>query len=135
MQIEGFYYVYILKSQKDSNLYIGFTNDLSRRLQEHQQGKNISTSKRLPVELIYFESHKSKKDALRRESYFKTAKGKTTIKQILREFFLNDWLKIDLWFLFLKICYAMARGYFVTDLVGWIVFVFLLLSAITNSFL
>lgn len=85
IQIEDFFYVYILKSQKDGNLYTGFTNDLSRRLQEHQQGKNTSTSKRLPVELIYFEGHKSKKDALRRESYFKTSKGKTTIKQILRE--------------------------------------------------
>jgi hypothetical protein len=36
------------------------------------------------VELIYFEGHRSKDDAIRREKYFKTAKGKTTLKQMLR---------------------------------------------------
>ena len=82
--MEGFYYVYVLQSKKDGNFYAGFTSDLTRRMQEHHQGKNISTSKRLPVELIYFEGHKSKEDTLRRESYFKTTKGKTTLKQILR---------------------------------------------------
>ena len=80
----SFYYVYILQSAKDNKFYIGSTNDLKRRLKEHKLGKNISTSKRLPVELIYFEGHLSKEDASRRERYFKTTKGKTTIRQILR---------------------------------------------------
>jgi putative endonuclease len=83
--VENFYYTYVLLSKTDNHFYIGFTNDLDRRLCEHQQGKNISTSKRLPVELLYFEGHRSKEDALRREMYFKTAKGKTTLKQILRK--------------------------------------------------
>lgn len=87
--MQNFYYTYVLLSQKDNQFYIGFTNDLDRRLSEHQQGKNISTSKRLPVELIYFEGHRSKEDSMRRESYFKTTKGKTTLKQILREYLLN----------------------------------------------
>ncbi len=81
--MEGFFYVYVLISRKDGNFYIGFTNDLKRRLEEHSQGKNISTCNRLPVELIYFEGHKSKTDALKRESYFKTNKGKTTLKMVL----------------------------------------------------
>ncbi len=81
---EGFYYTYVLLSKADNNFYIGFTNDLDRRVKQHQSGQNISMSKRLPVELIYFEGHRSKEDALRRESYFKTTKGKITIKQILR---------------------------------------------------
>jgi putative endonuclease len=81
--LQDFYYTYVLLSQKDNHFYIGFTNDLDRRLNEHQHGKNISTSKRLPVSLIYFEGHRSKEDALRRESYFKTTKEKTTLKQIL----------------------------------------------------
>jgi putative endonuclease len=83
LHVNDFYYTYVLQSQKDGQFYAGFTNDLERRLREHQQGKNISTSKRLPVELIYFEGHRNKEDALRRESYFKTTKGKTTLKQIL----------------------------------------------------
>jgi len=35
------FYVYILKSEKDGKLYIGYTNDLKRRLEEHNSGKNI----------------------------------------------------------------------------------------------
>ena len=41
-------------------------------------------SKRLPVELIYFEGHKSKLDTHRREKYFKTTKGKTTLNTMLK---------------------------------------------------
>ncbi len=80
-----FHYVYVLRSKRDGKFYIGSTNDLKRRLQQHQRGENTSTSKRLPVELIYFEGHRSKNDALRREKYFKTTKGKITLRQILRE--------------------------------------------------
>lgn len=80
-----FYYVYVLLSLRDRKFYIGSTNNLKRRLSEHQCGKNVSTAKRLPVELIYFEGHRSKEDALRREKYFKTTKGKTTLRQMLRD--------------------------------------------------
>jgi len=52
-----FYYVYILLSEKDGKFYIGSTNDLRRRVKEHQSGKNVSTAKRLPIGLIYFEGH------------------------------------------------------------------------------
>jgi len=37
------YYVYVLLSLKDKKFYIGFTNDLKRRLKEHNSGNNIST--------------------------------------------------------------------------------------------
>ncbi len=79
-----FWYVYVLRSMKDGQFYIGSTNDIRRRLGEHQQGKNISTAKRLPVELLYFEGHRSKDDAVRRERYFKTTKGKVTLRQMTR---------------------------------------------------
>ena len=80
------YYAYVLKSLKDKLFYIGSTNNIKRRLSEHKQGKNISTSKRLPIELIYFEAHRSEQDAKRREKYFKTSKGKITLKQILKDY-------------------------------------------------
>lgn len=83
---KNFFFVYVLLSLKDHKFYIGFTNDLERRIKEHERGKNISTNSRLPVKLIYFEGHLSKEDALRRESYFKTTKGKTTLRQILKEY-------------------------------------------------
>jgi len=82
-----FYYVYVLLSLKDWKFYIGFTNNLKRRFREHQRGENISTSKRLPVRLIFYEAFLSKDDAQRRERYFKTAKGKTTLRQMLRDYF------------------------------------------------
>ncbi|MCA9390483.1 GIY-YIG nuclease family protein [candidate division WWE3 bacterium] len=84
-----FYYTYVLYSLKDDKLYIGFTSNLKRRLAEHTQGKNISTAKRLPVKLIYFEGHLSKGDAMRRERYYKTTKGKVTLKQIVRKTFTD----------------------------------------------
>lgn len=87
--MEQFFYVYVLLSLKDGHFYIGFTNDMERRLKEHNQGKNISTANRLPIRLIYYEAHLSKEDAMRRENYFKTTKGKTTLKQILRESLKN----------------------------------------------
>jgi putative endonuclease len=81
-----FWYVYVLQSQKDHMFYIGSTSDLKRRFQQHQRGENISTAKRLPFELIYFEGHRSKDDAWRREKYFKTTKGKVTLRKVLQEF-------------------------------------------------
>jgi thiol-disulfide isomerase/thioredoxin len=50
---------------------------------EHNSGKVPNTQPRRPFKLIYYEFHLSKEDALKRERYFKTAKGKTTLKQIL----------------------------------------------------
>ncbi len=79
------YYVYVLLSLEDNKFYVGFTSDLERRLKEHNSGKNTSTKSRLPLELIYYEAHLSKTDAARRERYFKTSKGKSTLKQMLRE--------------------------------------------------
>ena len=81
--------VYVLLSLKDRKFYIGYTGDLKRRLKEHNSGKNISTKSRLPLKLIYYESHLSKVDAERREKYFKTTKGKSTLKQMLRESLRN----------------------------------------------
>lgn len=83
--MSDFYFTYVLQSQKDGLLYIGSTNNLKRRFYEHNAGKNISTAKRIPFELIYFEGHRSKLDAQRREKYYKNTKGKATLKQITRE--------------------------------------------------
>lgn len=80
----GFYYVYVLLSELDNRFYIGYTHNIGRRFQEHQAGKNISTKFRRPLILIYFEGHRAKTDALRRESYFKTTKGKRMLRKILQ---------------------------------------------------
>jgi len=77
--------VYILLSEKDGNFYVGITTDLSRRLDEHNQGRNTSTASRRPFRLIHAELYSSKEDALRRETYLKTAKGRRVIKLMLAD--------------------------------------------------
>lgn len=61
------FYVYILKSKKDEKLYVGSTNDLRRRLSEHNAKLVISTKGRAPFELRYYESFFSDEDARKRE--------------------------------------------------------------------
>ncbi|MDZ7611191.1 MAG: GIY-YIG nuclease family protein [Candidatus Moranbacteria bacterium] len=78
------YYVYILHSEKDKKLYIGFTSNLKKRLIQHKNGEVNSTSKRLPVNLIYFECYLKKQDAERNESYYKTSKGKEDLRKKLK---------------------------------------------------
>ena len=79
------YYVYILKSQKDGKLYIGSTGNLKQRFKNHKNGQVISTKHRRPLILILYEAFLKKTDALRREKYFKTSKGKSTIKMMLKD--------------------------------------------------
>ncbi len=81
-----FHYVYILRSLRDRLFYIGYSDDLRVRIQYHNVGKNISTKNRRPLELIFYEAFLSKTDALRRERYFKTTKGKVTLRQMMKEY-------------------------------------------------
>ena len=65
-------YVYILRSLVDGNLYIGSTNDLRRRIKEHNSGKSFSTRFRKPFILVYYEAYLAEDDARRREQGLKT---------------------------------------------------------------
>jgi putative endonuclease len=57
------YYTYILRSKKDQQFYTGYTNNLKERLQLHNSGKVISTKKRMPFELVYYEACLNQQDA------------------------------------------------------------------------
>jgi putative endonuclease len=83
LRISALFYVYILKSLKDNNLYTGYTSDLKKRIKEHDYGNVDSTKNRLPLELIYYEAYKEKVQALMREKYPKTTRGKYQIKKQL----------------------------------------------------
>ena len=83
-------YVYILRSAKDSKFYVGWTNDLRNRIQQHNAGKVFSTKSRLPLILVYYEACLTREDAKRREKYLKTAWGKRYIKNRLRTHLLNS---------------------------------------------
>ena len=79
------YYVYVIRSQLDGRLYIGYTTNLQNRLQKHRDGKVISTNPRRPFELIFYEAYKSMEDAKRRERYFKSTKGKSSLRMMLQD--------------------------------------------------
>jgi putative endonuclease len=65
------FYVYVLKSLKDNKSYTGSTNNLERRIKEHNDGKVFSTKSRTPFEVIYYEAYKSESDARKREHNLK----------------------------------------------------------------
>ncbi|OGL65315.1 hypothetical protein A3B21_02415 [Candidatus Uhrbacteria bacterium RIFCSPLOWO2_01_FULL_47_24] len=78
------HYVYILLLS-NKQLYTGRTDDLRRRFQEHKDGKVAATRYRRPLKLVFYETFLSKEDAIRRERYLKTSKGKSTLKMMLRD--------------------------------------------------
>jgi putative endonuclease len=84
------YYLYILKSEKDGKLYTGVSNNPSRRLNEHNSGKNTATRYRRPFVLIYTECFETNSDALKRERYLKTKKGSFEKFQIWQQFELRQ---------------------------------------------
>lgn len=80
------YYVYILLSKKDNKFYIGFTADLKKRLLAHKNGQVASTKLRNPLELVMYEAYKVKQDAILREKFFKTTKGKAQIRKQIKTY-------------------------------------------------
>ena len=65
------FYVYIIKSVSDGELYIGSTKDLKRRLKAHNDGEVFSTAPRRPFELRYYEAYSNEDDARNREASVK----------------------------------------------------------------
>lgn len=84
------YYVYVLKSYRDKLFYIGFTTNIKDRISCHNNGAVPATKCRRPLELIFYEAFMSKKDAKRRENYFKTTKGKVALKIMLKDYYLSQ---------------------------------------------
>ena len=82
-----FFYVYVLRSLTHNFIYIGYTENLKRRLAEHNLGQVVSTKHYHTLELIHYEAYKNQKDAKRREGYLKTSRGKTTLRTMLIDFF------------------------------------------------
>ncbi len=79
------YYVYVIKSEKTSNLYIGYTNDLKARLNQHNMGYSQATKAHIPYKLVYYEAYKAKPDAIAREQKLKHFKqGYSRLKERLK---------------------------------------------------
>ena len=78
------YIVYVLRSLKDGLLYTGVTNDLRRRLREHDGGKTRSLRGRRPLALVYTEEYSSKQEAIARERFFKTPAGGIVKQELVK---------------------------------------------------
>lgn len=80
------FYVYVLQSLKDNQFYVGYTNNLGKRLKDYNQGEVKSTKNRKPFKLVYYEACLNQQDATHREKYLKTSWGKRYIKNRLKNY-------------------------------------------------
>lgn len=81
-----FHYVYVLHNSSKNFIYIGYTEDLVKRVEFHNSGNVKSTRSYLPLKLIFYEAYIAKSDAKRREKYLKTNRGKTTLTTMLKDY-------------------------------------------------
>jgi putative endonuclease len=77
------YFVYIIKSKKDNSFYKGFSEDVFQRLENHNEGKSSYTKNKIPWELVYFELHETKREALIREKNLKRASRERILALII----------------------------------------------------
>lgn len=69
------YYVYILQSKKDESFYTGFTEDLKKRIQDHNWHASTYSKSKAPYHLIWYCTFLDKKKALQFEKYLKSGSG------------------------------------------------------------
>ena len=76
------YFVYAIKSCDRNYIYVGITNNLSRRIEEHNKGYNKTTKAYRPFSLIYSEELNTREEARTREKYLKSGVGKEFLKSL-----------------------------------------------------
>lgn len=74
------FYVYILRSVKNKDVYIGRSDDLKTRFRYHNQGLVSSTKPNRPWRLIYYKAYFDKRDATKRERQLKNHRAKLDLK-------------------------------------------------------
>jgi len=75
--------VYVLRSSRNGRLYTGSTNDLERRLSEHQRGHSVYTRHAGPFELVYSEEYETRLEARRRELFLKSGRGRRELASLI----------------------------------------------------
>ena len=77
------YYVYIIQSESSGRYYTGFTDNLERRLEEHNNGDSPSTRNKGPWKLAHQEPFQTRSEAMKREYEIKAKKSRKSIRQII----------------------------------------------------
>ena len=78
------YYIYVLISIVYASRYIGSTDDLGRRLREHNKGKCKYTKGRMPWKLVYSEEFETRAEAMKREKFLKSGQGRKFLDSVLK---------------------------------------------------
>ena len=76
------YTVYILRSLSSKKSYVGVTNNIERRIEEHNSGKHFYTKRHTPWEVIHTEEYSNFQEAQRKEKYLKTTSGRRVMQKI-----------------------------------------------------
>jgi len=76
------FYVYAIKSNIRNYIYVGLTNNIERRITEHNKGENKTTKPYKPFKLIYSEECETREKAREREKYLKSGIGKEFLKSL-----------------------------------------------------
>jgi putative endonuclease len=75
--------VYALKSIDKKYIYVGMTDDLDRRVRQHNDGRSRATKPYRPFKLLYSEVHADRQSARKREKYLKSGVGKEFLKTLI----------------------------------------------------
>ena len=76
--------VYVLHSQNFNRTYTGLTNNLKRRLKEHNSKQNRTTKAYIPWKVVHKEEFETRIEAREREKYLKSGIGRDFIKSIIK---------------------------------------------------
>ena len=79
------YFVYAIKSINRNYIYVGMTNEVERRFDEHNTGKNKTTRPYKPFKLFYSEKFRTRTEARKREKYLKSGIGKEFLKSLIKD--------------------------------------------------
>jgi putative endonuclease len=78
------FHTYVLKSQSTGRFYIGHTENLTKRIFEHNNNRTASIKNRGPWELFHFEEFATRSEAMRRERQLKRMKSRAYIESLAR---------------------------------------------------
>jgi putative endonuclease len=76
-------FLYVIKSMMNAELYVGITQDVNRRLKDHEQGKNRYTKGLRPWNLVLTKEYENWQSARDKEKYYKSGFGKERLKKLL----------------------------------------------------
>jgi putative endonuclease len=76
------FYLYVLRSERTGRRYVGSTQDVELRLRQHNSGQSLATKHGAPWRLIHHEQFLTRAEAVQRERFYKTGKGRDLLDRL-----------------------------------------------------